>query len=118
MESKTQEMLSKAQKWRKRARTRYRKVARWEDTNARRIPADVQRAVLKKFESEGRLCDICGEVVAEGEIVSIDHIIPWRYGGPSTSENLRGTHAICNYSHAGEHRPEAEDMEGDGDSDD
>lgn len=45
-------------------------------------------------ESQDHLCALCWEPL--GEAVEIDHIIPIKYGGENTPENLQITHPACN----------------------
>ncbi len=42
-------------------------------------------------------CQLCGRR-RKSDDLTLDHIIPYRYGGPFTFENLRAACAYCNIS--------------------
>lgn len=47
------------------------------------------------YERDGGLCGFCGEHVPL-ELLNLDHIQPRGLGGPTTAENLRVAHQLCN----------------------
>lgn len=55
------------------------------------IPPELRRAVMDR---DGNRCQECGSTVD----LTLDHIIPWSYGGPDSYENLRVLCRPCNSS--------------------
>lgn len=53
---------------------------------------DLRAAVIAR---DGLVCGLCSGAVSP-EDVQLDHIIPRSKGGPTTLENLRVTHSLCN----------------------
>lgn len=48
------------------------------------------------LERDGRVCGICGEEIAEGDELHIDHIKPLARGGSNDFDNLQPAHGSCN----------------------
>jgi hypothetical protein len=44
----------------------------------------------------GRSCWLCGRGIADGDIISIDHVRPLSKGGSNKIHNLRPSHVRCN----------------------
>lgn len=57
-----------------------------------KIPDWMRRAVIER---DGLVCKLCQLAVDAGD-VHLDHIVPFSLGGPTTVDNLRVTHAVCN----------------------
>ncbi len=55
----------------------------------------MRRAVLAR---DGMVCGICGEDIAPGDAVHIDHVVPLARGGAHRTENMQPAHAPCNWS--------------------
>ena len=71
----------------------------------RYIHAPRRRVVLSKrnlFKRDSNQCQYCGKT---SEKLTIDHIVPRKYGGQATWENLVCACVSCN-NKKGEHRPE------------
>jgi 5-methylcytosine-specific restriction endonuclease McrA len=71
----------------------------------RYIHAPRRRVVLSKrnlFKRDNNQCQYCGKT---NEKLTIDHIVPRKYGGKATWENLVCACVSCN-NKKGEHRPE------------
>lgn len=103
---------------------RSRRLVRQKVTNARRPPESIERKRLGERErrhtlegraqanayhrrrrrecvadllaAQGGLCGLCGELIADGERVNIDHIVPRSRGGSGERGNLRAVHRACN----------------------
>jgi len=76
----------------------------------RYIHAPRRRVVLSKrnlFKRDGNQCQYCGKT---SEKLTIDHIVPRKYGGQATWENLVSACVSCN-NKKGEHRPEQVGLE-------
>lgn len=58
-----------------------------------RISAAVRRAVNER---DGRVCQLCGHRIKDGQRKHLHHWDHAEGGGPSTVKNLAVTHAICN----------------------
>jgi 5-methylcytosine-specific restriction endonuclease McrA len=70
----------------------YLRRGRRPDSSRPSIPRRIREEVLAR---DGLICGICRGAV-EAADVHLDHIEPWSRGGPSTLENLRVTHSLCN----------------------
>lgn len=57
------------------------------------VSAAVRASVMQR---DGRVCQLCGGDIPEGDALHLDHRIPVSHGGLSTVENLQVTHALCN----------------------
>jgi 5-methylcytosine-specific restriction endonuclease McrA len=51
--------------------------------------------MLKVVRRDNGICQICSKPVPDNE-VEFDHLIPYTRGGPTSVENLRLVHRICN----------------------
>lgn len=69
--------------------TRFRLARR----RAKWIPDWLRRLVLER---DGNVCGICGEPIAPGQAVHIDHVVALAKGGRTVAENLQPAHAVCN----------------------
>ncbi len=85
-----------ARRVRKRLYHRQRRQDHPEWAAARRISKTKRRAIIEAWEATGRVCGLCGQVVAESEPIHVDHIQPVVKGGTADPINLRVTHARCN----------------------
>lgn len=56
------------------------------------------RSELKEqaIREHGRWCYLCDLPIGDDENVHLDHVIPYKLGGPTYWSNLRPTHAACN----------------------
>jgi hypothetical protein len=80
----------------------YEFAGRHTERRIREAARGAARAVRKRRElrrrviaRDGLVCGICGGGVEPGD-VHLDHIVPFSHGGPTTAENLRVTHRLCN----------------------
>ncbi|MEQ8187231.1 MAG: tetratricopeptide repeat protein [Candidatus Eremiobacterota bacterium] len=66
-----------------------------ETTSGDGVPADVREAVFRR---DGYTCLCCGKIKKKGKKVTleVDHIIPRKFGGKSTVENLQTLCSLCN----------------------
>lgn len=69
----------------------YRRWALARDDERPDIPAALRQAIYAR---DGHRCLGCGSV----EGLTLDHIVPWSWGGPDTEENLRVLCRPCNSS--------------------
>jgi hypothetical protein len=59
---------------RKTALQRYDRAAHPDEARERRIPLALRRVVIAEWETAGRLCAICGQVVAHDDAIQIHHV--------------------------------------------
>jgi len=54
------------------------------------------RVALVEEATHGGVCPICGRAIVSVLGLVLDHIVPYAAGGPTTRENLRAVHLLCN----------------------
>jgi 5-methylcytosine-specific restriction endonuclease McrA len=64
-------------------------------TRGRRVSIAMRRRIIER----DKFCRICGKDFGTWPI-HIDHIIPAAFGGTDHPDNLRATHAYCNFGRA------------------
>jgi hypothetical protein len=80
---------------------RERQIVEAEDELMARRLRSVSRTLRNAVvERDGYRCHICTEAVDPDDI-HIDHVIPFVKGGPTTLENLRVAHSVCNLRKGG-----------------
>ena len=57
---------------------------------------EMRRLWLLKLNDQQLYCYLCGELIARQRDLSADHVIPRAHGGPTTVDNLRPAHKLCN----------------------
>lgn len=61
------------------------------------------RAALLPY-AYGKPCPLCGEVMAKGQALDLDHVVPRAHGG-HVRDGVRITHASCNRSRGAGNAP-------------
>lgn len=64
----------------------------WQIASGEKVDYD---AILTKH---GMTCHLCGDAIANKADLHFDHVIPLSRGGLHTADNLRPSHAFCNWS--------------------
>lgn len=57
---------------------------------------ELKREWHKQCREKTLFCYLCGQLIIKENDISVEHVIPRSQGGPSTEDNLKPAHTLCN----------------------